>query len=178
MVWCGLFVDYCDVFIRYLDSHSVGTHSLLANVHLFELSLKMHVIKQYSEVCIKIAWIGSSSIDKVMLWRWQWRNTGRAVLWCVIDSVIMCSVKISVFVLRWKQAVCGCINTVKVTQKQNKLKSVSLKTLCEFKEIFLSVESDALEIFSPSYVNLLPSDQAVKWFMQSGNIQMYLSRYQ
>ncbi len=28
MMWCGLFVDYCDVFISCLDSHSHGTHSL------------------------------------------------------------------------------------------------------------------------------------------------------
>ncbi len=26
--WCGLFVDYCDVFISCLDSHFDGTHSL------------------------------------------------------------------------------------------------------------------------------------------------------
>ncbi len=26
--WCGLLVDYCDVFIRCLDIHSDGTHSL------------------------------------------------------------------------------------------------------------------------------------------------------
>ncbi len=26
--WCGLFVDYWDVFISCLDSHSDGTHSL------------------------------------------------------------------------------------------------------------------------------------------------------
>ncbi len=26
--WCGLLVDYCDVFISCLDSHSDGTHSL------------------------------------------------------------------------------------------------------------------------------------------------------
>ncbi len=24
--WCGLLVDYCDVFISCLDSHSDGTH--------------------------------------------------------------------------------------------------------------------------------------------------------
>ncbi len=28
LVWCGLLVDYCDVFISCLDSHSDGTHSL------------------------------------------------------------------------------------------------------------------------------------------------------
>ncbi len=27
--WCGLLVDYCDVFISCLDSHSDGTHSHL-----------------------------------------------------------------------------------------------------------------------------------------------------
>ncbi len=26
--WCGLLVDYCDVFISCLDSHSDGTYSL------------------------------------------------------------------------------------------------------------------------------------------------------
>ncbi len=26
--WCGLLVDYSDVFISCLDSHSDGTHSL------------------------------------------------------------------------------------------------------------------------------------------------------
>ncbi len=26
--WCGLLVDYCDVFISCLDSHSDSTHSL------------------------------------------------------------------------------------------------------------------------------------------------------
>ncbi len=26
--WCGLLVDYCDVFFSCLDSHSDGTHSL------------------------------------------------------------------------------------------------------------------------------------------------------
>ncbi len=28
---CGLLVDYCDVFISCLDSHSDGTHSLQRN---------------------------------------------------------------------------------------------------------------------------------------------------
>ncbi len=26
--WCGILVDYCDVFISCLDSYSDGTHSL------------------------------------------------------------------------------------------------------------------------------------------------------
>ncbi len=31
--WCRLLVDYCDVFISCLDSHSDGTHSL-HSIHL------------------------------------------------------------------------------------------------------------------------------------------------
>ncbi len=32
--WCGLLVDYCDVFISCLDSHSNGTHSLQCDAML------------------------------------------------------------------------------------------------------------------------------------------------
>ncbi len=32
--WCGCLVDYCDVFISCLDSHSDGTHSL-QRIHKF-----------------------------------------------------------------------------------------------------------------------------------------------
>uniref|UniRef100_A0A673MWF3 HECT-type E3 ubiquitin transferase n=1 Tax=Sinocyclocheilus rhinocerous TaxID=307959 RepID=A0A673MWF3_9TELE len=32
--WCGLLVDYCDVFISCLDSHSDGTHSLQSSLIL------------------------------------------------------------------------------------------------------------------------------------------------
>ncbi len=31
---CGLLVDYCDVFISCLDSHSDGTHSLHIDVQI------------------------------------------------------------------------------------------------------------------------------------------------
>ncbi len=33
--WCGLLVDYCDVFISCLDSHSDGTHSL-QSIHCWD----------------------------------------------------------------------------------------------------------------------------------------------
>ncbi len=39
--WCGLFVDYCDVFISCLDSHSDGTHSL-QRIHFWVSDAKLH----------------------------------------------------------------------------------------------------------------------------------------
>ncbi len=43
--WCGLLVDYCDVFISCLDSHSDGTHSL-QSIHCWDIPpnlMKKHI---------------------------------------------------------------------------------------------------------------------------------------
>ncbi len=42
--WCGLLVDYCDVFIRCLDSHSDGTH-LLQRIHCWASDVMVHFCK-------------------------------------------------------------------------------------------------------------------------------------
>ncbi len=39
--WCGLLVDYCDVFISCLDSHSDGTHSL-QRIHWWDSDEMLH----------------------------------------------------------------------------------------------------------------------------------------
>ncbi len=44
VVWCGLLVDYCDVFSRCLDSHSDGTHSLL-RIHWWASDGMLHFSK-------------------------------------------------------------------------------------------------------------------------------------
>ncbi len=52
--WCGLLVDYCDVFIGCLDSHSDGTHSL-QRIHWWESDGMLHFSKSDEEnklVCI------------------------------------------------------------------------------------------------------------------------------
>ncbi len=41
--WCGLLVDYCDVFISCLDSHSDGTHSLTLHMYI-QLSVYCSVV--------------------------------------------------------------------------------------------------------------------------------------
>ncbi len=42
--WCGLLVDYCDVFISCLDSHSDGTHSL-QSIHCWASDAMTHFSK-------------------------------------------------------------------------------------------------------------------------------------
>ncbi len=42
--WCGLLVDYCDVFISCLDSHSDGTHSL-QRIHWWASDVMLHFSK-------------------------------------------------------------------------------------------------------------------------------------
>ncbi len=42
--WCGLLVDYCDVFISCLDSHSDGTHSL-QRIHWWTSDVMLHFSK-------------------------------------------------------------------------------------------------------------------------------------
>ncbi len=42
--WCGLLVDYCDVFISCLDSHSDGTHSL-QSIHCWAIDINLHFSK-------------------------------------------------------------------------------------------------------------------------------------
>ncbi len=39
--WCGSLVDYCDVFISCLDSHSDGTHSL-QRIHCWDTDAMLH----------------------------------------------------------------------------------------------------------------------------------------
>ncbi len=44
--WCGLLVDYCDVFISSLDSHSDGTHSL-QRIHWWTSDVKLNFSKSF-----------------------------------------------------------------------------------------------------------------------------------
>ncbi len=46
--WCGLLVDYCDVFISCLDSHSDGTHSL-KRIHCWDTDALLHFSKSDEE---------------------------------------------------------------------------------------------------------------------------------
>ncbi len=46
--WCGLVVDYCDVFISCLDSHSDGTHSL-QSIHWWASDAMTHFYKSDEE---------------------------------------------------------------------------------------------------------------------------------
>ncbi len=54
--WCGLLVDYCDVFISCLDSHSDGTHSL-QSIHCWDSDAMLHFSKSDEETNSSTSWI-------------------------------------------------------------------------------------------------------------------------
>ncbi len=54
--WCGLLVDYCDVFISCLDSHSDGTHSL-QSIHCWDTDAETHFSKSDEETNSSWSWI-------------------------------------------------------------------------------------------------------------------------
>ncbi len=57
---CGLLVDYCDVFISCLDSHSDGTHSL-QRIHYWASDVLLNVFKSDKETNSSTSW---------MTWGW------------------------------------------------------------------------------------------------------------
>ncbi len=58
--WCGLLVDYCDVFISCLDSQSDGTHSL-QSIHWWTSHGMLHFYKSDEE---------TNSSTSRMAWGW------------------------------------------------------------------------------------------------------------
>ncbi len=56
MDWSG--VDYCDVFISCLDSHSDGTHSL-QRIHWRDSDAMLHFSKSDEETNSSISWMTS-----------------------------------------------------------------------------------------------------------------------
>ncbi len=54
--WCGLLVDYCDVFISCLDSHSDRTHSL-QSIHWWDSDAMTHFSKSDEETNSSTSWI-------------------------------------------------------------------------------------------------------------------------
>ncbi len=61
--WCGLLVDYCDVFISCLDSHSDGTHSL-QSIYCWDTDGMLHFSKSDEETNWP-AHVSSSSSSRV-----------------------------------------------------------------------------------------------------------------
>ncbi len=54
--WCGLLVDYCDVFISCLDSRSDGTHSL-QRIYWWESDWMLHFSKSDEETDSSTSWM-------------------------------------------------------------------------------------------------------------------------
>ncbi len=56
--WCGLLMEYCDVCISCLDSHSDGTHSLQSDVivHL------VNSVQMKKQTHLNLGWLERESI--------------------------------------------------------------------------------------------------------------------
>ncbi len=83
MDWSG--VDYCDVFISCLDSHSDGTHSL-QRIHWWASDGMLHFSKSDEETNSSASW---------MAWRWVcfhvWVNYSFKVCWILWTAHITCA---------------------------------------------------------------------------------------
>ncbi len=67
--WCGLLVDYCDVFISCLDSHSDGTHSL-QSIHCWASDAMLHFSKSDEETNSSTSWIRVRTFSANLHFRW------------------------------------------------------------------------------------------------------------
>ncbi len=64
---CGLFVDYYDVFISFLEFHSDGTHPL-QGIHWWASGVMLHFSKFYEETNSSASWTGVVWITCALLW--------------------------------------------------------------------------------------------------------------
>ncbi len=80
--WCGLLVDYCDVFISCLDSHSDGTHSL-QRIHQWASKGMLHFSKSDEETNSSTSWMadGECIFSK-------FKFLGELFLFCVCPNVL------------------------------------------------------------------------------------------
>ncbi len=81
--WCGLLVDYCDVFISCLDSHSDGTHSrcwtrdvMPNSSKSFPMTKQTHLHLEWPEGTFSANFhIGVNYSFKNMMWHTEFEDT-------------------------------------------------------------------------------------------------------
>ncbi len=94
--WCGLLVNYFDVFISSLDSRSDGTHSLQM-IHLWASDVMLH----FSHICWR---------NNLTYWiAWGWVNFQQTVIfgWIIILSLVYGYDMVKFKTLCEKQPTCG-----------------------------------------------------------------------
>ncbi len=85
LAWCGLLVDYCDVFIICLDSHSDGTHSL-QRIHWWagdvmpHFSTQVHILSTFLSTNVLICCHLGSNMTMWFAWRTSMK-VGRITTW-------------------------------------------------------------------------------------------------
>ncbi len=76
--WCGLLVDYRDVFIMCLDSHFDGSHSL-QRIHWWASSLVLHFSKADEETNLSTSWMAREWINFHQIFIFGWTVSLRSV---------------------------------------------------------------------------------------------------
>ncbi len=69
--WCGLLVDYCDVFISCLDSHSDGTHSL-QRIHCWASDDMLHFSTSDEETYSSTSWMAWGWVHFQLIFIFAW----------------------------------------------------------------------------------------------------------
>ncbi len=77
--WCELLVDYCDVFISCLDSHSDGTHSL-QRIHWWATDVMIHFSK--SETNSSTSWMAWGWVNFQQNFIFGWTISLTLILLC------------------------------------------------------------------------------------------------
>ncbi len=92
--WCGWLVDYCDVFISCLDSHSDGTHSL-QGIHWWASYVMLHFSQSDEETnssTFRMAW-GWVTFQPFIIFGWT--IPLRPMTWCREWGTLFCPLKIA-----------------------------------------------------------------------------------
>ncbi len=137
--WCGLLVDYCDVFNSCLDSHSDGTHSL-QRIHCWDTDAMLHF--KWCNANVNF-WVNYSLIFKNEIFR-MFSNNQKWWQHHTICTVSLFFFAYTVFVtLCW--FLCAMTNAV----KQNSKMLVSLRS---WKSCWLTGLSESQRYFHMFWV--------------------------
>ncbi len=85
--WCGLLVDYCDVFISCLGSHSDGTHSL-QKIHCWDSDAMLHFSKSDEETNSSTYWMAWGWVYFQLIFIFGWTITLMAQIKSLCDILV------------------------------------------------------------------------------------------
>ncbi len=110
--WSGLLVDYCDVFISCLDSHSDGTHSL-QRIHWWESDVMLHFSKSDEETNSSTPWMAWGWVHFQQIKSVFTRKTTSMCFWETLTNIWQIG-KLGIMLMTLKESSCCilCVNNV------------------------------------------------------------------